>query len=73
VASPAEKVPLQHLFKQAGYPVIDADVIARQIVEPNSLALKKIAMRFGRDIDSSRWHAESQSARCEGLRIIPKR
>lgn len=38
------------LFEQAGYPVIDADVIARQIVEPNSLALKKIALRFGRDM-----------------------
>ena len=38
------------LFEQAGYPVIDADVISRQIVEPNSLALKKIALRFGREM-----------------------
>lgn len=44
------KSTVAELFKQAGYPVIDADVIARQIVEPNSLALKKIAMRFGREL-----------------------
>ena len=44
------KSTVADLFKQAGYPVIDADVIARQIVAPNSLALKKIALRFGREM-----------------------
>ncbi|WP_125707670.1 dephospho-CoA kinase [Lacticaseibacillus porcinae] len=47
------KSTVSELFEQAGYPVIDADVIARQIVEPNSLALKKIALRFGRDVIES--------------------
>lgn len=44
------KSTVADLFKQAGYPVIDADAIARQIVAPNSLALKKIALRFGQEV-----------------------
>lgn len=35
------------LFSHYGIPIIDADVIARQLVEPGQAALKKIARTFG--------------------------
>lgn len=38
------------LFKQAGYPVVDADVIARQIVAPGQPALQEIADHFGQQM-----------------------
>lgn len=37
-------------FKQLGRPVIDADVVAREVVEPGEPALEKIVARFGGDI-----------------------
>lgn len=39
-----------HLFKVYGVPIIDADVIAREVVEPGMPALKKIAEYFGAEI-----------------------
>ena len=33
-----------------GIPIVDADVVARQVVEPGSAALASIAQRFGEDI-----------------------
>ncbi|GAA3022635.1 dephospho-CoA kinase [Tetragenococcus solitarius] len=38
------------VFRHYGFPVVDADVIARQVVEPNTPALKKITEIFGKDI-----------------------
>jgi dephospho-CoA kinase len=38
------------MFRRAGAKVIDADVIARQIVEPGSPALKEIVDRVGQQI-----------------------
>ena len=38
------------LFSELGAPIIDADIIARQLVEPNSPALKKLVSQFGRNI-----------------------
>lgn len=38
------------LFAQLGVPVIDADVIARQLVEPGQLALAKLTENFGTSI-----------------------
>lgn len=35
---------------ELGYPVVDADIIARQVVEPGSIGLKRIVENFGRDI-----------------------
>lgn len=35
---------------ELGYPVVDADIIARQVVEPGSIGLKRIVETFGRDI-----------------------
>lgn len=37
-------------LKSFGLPIIDADVIARQVVEPGTPALKKIVEHFGEDI-----------------------
>ena len=38
------------LFAELGTPIIDADIIARQLVEPNSPALKKLMAQFGKNI-----------------------
>jgi dephospho-CoA kinase len=38
------------LFSELGAPIIDADIIARQLVEPNSQALKKLIGQFGKKI-----------------------
>lgn len=37
-------------FSALGVPLIDADVVARQVVEPGSAALLKIASHFGQDL-----------------------
>jgi dephospho-CoA kinase len=37
-------------LKSLGVPIIDTDVIAREIVEPNSPTLKKLAERFGQAV-----------------------
>lgn len=37
------------IFKKAGYPIVDGDVIARKIVQPGEPALQKIAATFGHD------------------------
>jgi dephospho-CoA kinase len=37
-------------LKSFGFPVVDADVIARQIVEPGKPALAQIVQHFGEDI-----------------------
>lgn len=38
------------LFAQRGVPVLDADVMAREVVEPGMPALEEIADRFGADM-----------------------
>lgn len=37
-------------LKEKGVPVIDADVISRQVVEPGELAFNKIIQAFGREV-----------------------
>ena len=37
-------------FRQGGIPVVDADVLARQVVEPGSPGLRAIVDRFGPDV-----------------------
>ena len=37
-------------LKELNVDIVDADIIAREIVEPGKLALEKIVNRFGRDI-----------------------
>lgn len=44
------KSTVADLFAALGVPVIDTDVIARQVVEPEQPALAQIAATFGRDV-----------------------
>jgi dephospho-CoA kinase len=44
------KSVLASMLRGSGYPVVDADVVARRCVEPGSAALAAIAARFGADI-----------------------
>jgi dephospho-CoA kinase len=37
-------------LKTKGYPVIDADLIARDVVEPGSVGLQAVAVEFGQDM-----------------------
>lgn len=44
------KTAASDLFQTHGVVVVDADVVAREVVEPGSAALKEIARHFGKDI-----------------------
>jgi dephospho-CoA kinase len=44
------KTTVANLFSELGVPVIDTDIIARQIVQPGEPALKEIRRKFGRSI-----------------------
>ena len=44
------KSTVSNLFKKYGFPIVDADVIAREVVEPEKEAWRKIIDFFGRDI-----------------------
>lgn len=41
------KTTVSNLFAELGVPVIDTDVIAREVVEPGQPAIEEIRMRFG--------------------------
>ena len=38
------------VFQSHGFPLIDGDVIARETVEPGTLALRKVVSVFGQEI-----------------------
>lgn len=44
------KSTVANLFAQLGVPIIDADIIARQVVKKGSLALQKIVDHFGDEV-----------------------
>ncbi|CAM3314152.1 dephospho-CoA kinase [Vagococcus fessus] len=44
------KSTVSRYFSDQGYPVIDADLIAREVVEPGTLGLEKIVSVFGRSV-----------------------
>lgn len=44
------KSTVANLFAQLGVPIIDADIIARQVVEKGTPALAKIIDHFGKDV-----------------------
>ncbi|MBU2965178.1 dephospho-CoA kinase [Amphritea sp. 2_MG-2023] len=44
------KSAVSHLFEQLSVTVIDADQVAREVVEPGEPALEKITQRFGSEI-----------------------
>lgn len=47
------KSTVSNLFAQRGVPVIDSDVIAREVVAPGSALLEQIFRRFGEDLRQS--------------------
>ncbi|CAM2924298.1 dephospho-CoA kinase [Pseudoalteromonas distincta] len=44
------KTAVSNMFEELGITIVDADIIARQVVEPNSKGLKAIAQHFGEHI-----------------------
>ncbi|MDG5786967.1 dephospho-CoA kinase [Evansella sp. AB-P1] len=44
------KSTVSSMLKKRGYPIVDADIIARQVVEPGEVAYKKLVSVFGDDI-----------------------
>ncbi|MFC5543092.1 MAG: dephospho-CoA kinase [Bacilli bacterium] len=44
------KSTVSNMLKEYGFPIVDADVVARQVVEPGSETLKKIAEAFGEEV-----------------------
>ena len=44
------KTAVTELFAELGVPVIDADWVAREVVEPGQPALEKIRLRFGEQL-----------------------
>jgi len=44
------KSTVSNMLKEYGFPIVDADLVARQVVEPGSETLEKIAEAFGREI-----------------------
>ncbi|MEI8644442.1 dephospho-CoA kinase [Pseudoalteromonas sp. Hal040] len=47
------KSAVSAMFEEFGIPVVDADIVAREVVEPGSLGLKKITEHFGDEILTS--------------------
>lgn len=46
----AGKSTVSQLFQARGYKVYDADVVAREVVEPGTIGLARITQEFGEDI-----------------------
>jgi len=57
------KTTVTDMFAEYGIDVIDADVIARQVVEPGSLALNAIVEKFGPSIIQDDGHLNRQTLR----------
>jgi len=57
------KSSVSQLFSGLGINIIDADLIARQVVEPDSFALKKISEHFGPQILLNNGHLDRAQLR----------
>lgn len=44
------KSTVSQMLKEQGYPIVDADLVARQVVEPGSETLEKISEAFGESV-----------------------
>jgi dephospho-CoA kinase len=44
------KSTVSNMLKEKGYPIVDADKIARQVVEPGTPVIKEIAEHFGAEV-----------------------
>ncbi len=47
------KSAVSAMFEELGIQVVDADIVAREVVEPDSIGLKKITEHFGNEILTS--------------------
>src|SRR5690554_1284675 len=59
----AGKTTVTAIFQQLGVEVVDADVVAREVVEPGTPALTQIAQHFGPDILSPDGELDRQALR----------
>ena len=57
------KSMVSHQFEQLGIPIIDTDIIARQLVEPGQAALNEIIDTFGMDVTDKHNHLNRQYLR----------
>lgn len=57
------KTTVSNLFEELGVPVIDADVIARQVVEPGQAALTEIRQQFGDGVIDEGGHLDRDALR----------
>lgn len=57
------KSTVAHIFQSLGVPVIDADIITRELVEPGQDALRDIAGHFGNDIIQTDGHLDRAQLR----------
>lgn len=44
------KSTVSQMLKELGYPVVDADLVARQVVEPETETLNNIVQAFGPEV-----------------------
>ncbi len=57
------KTTVSNMFAQLGVPIIDTDVIAREIVRPGETALQQIRDRFGDEIIDDTGHLDRRALR----------
>lgn len=57
------KTAVTHVFAKLGIHVVDADVVARQVVEPGQPALGKIADHFGASVLDAQGHLDRSALR----------
>lgn len=50
------KSSVAQVLREMGYPVVDADELAREVVKPGSLGLEKVVLAFGRGILDEKGH-----------------
>lgn len=44
------KSTVANMFRELGCPIVDADQVAREVVEPGTIGLKRLLERFGEDV-----------------------
>ena len=57
------KTAASDIFESLGVNVVDADIVAREVVEPEKPALSKIAKHFGKDILQDDGHLDRAQLR----------
>lgn len=57
------KTTVSNMFAELGIPIVDTDIIAREIVEPGKPALQQIRDRFGEQIIDDTGHLDRRALR----------